>query len=320
MVTQSREWLRFIVETQDAEPIIASVHDGSSCVGYFTGLITRRFGLRMLGSPLPGWSTAYQGFNLAPGVSRADALEAVIPFAFRELGVHHVELRDRFLVAGDIRDRRCRVETFTTWDVDISGSEDAIFGGFSSACRRAVRRGEKLGLTVEEAGPDGFAEEYYAQLEDVFAKQGLRPTYDVERVRALIRNLHPAGRVLLVRARDPEGEPIATGIFPGLASTMFFWGGASFRSGQQFRPNEAIFWFALRHWRERGVTTFDLGGGGDYKRKYGGHEVTLPHVVRPRIAPLWHLREWVRKRNDPDNPSGRFQSDAPKETAKAAEG
>ncbi len=246
-----------------------------------------------------------------PEVSRADALEALIAFALGELRCHHIEFRDRNLTAVDVRDPRAHVEQFETYDIDLSDSEEEIFGRFSSACRRAIRRSEKVGLAIEEADVEGFADEYYVQLEDVFAKQNLRPTYDVARVRSLIRHLHPAGRVLLLRARDPEGAPIATGIFPALGSTMFFWGGASLQSGQQHRPNEAIFWHALRHWKERGVTIFDLGGGGEYKRKYGGQNVFVPHVARSRAEPLWHLREWMRKRNDPDNPSGRFaRSDA----------
>ena len=114
-------------------------------------------------------------------------------------------------------------------------------------------------MTVEEASAAGFADEYYAQLQDVFAKQGLRPTYGVDRVRELIRCVHPTGRLLLVRALGPEGEPIASGIFPAMNRTAYFWGGASWRSHQILRPNEAIFWFAMRDWKARGmsaVTTF----------------------------------------------------------------
>jgi len=73
------------------------------------------------------------------------------------------------------------------------------------------------------------------------------PTYGVDRVRALIRNLHPTGRLLLLRARDPEGKGIATGIYPGMNDVAQFWGNASFRSGQQWRPNETLHWYAMRY-------------------------------------------------------------------------
>jgi hypothetical protein len=70
----------------------------------------------------------------------------------------------------------------------------------SSACRRATRKSDKEGVRVEEAHGIGFADEYFPQLEDVFAKQSLRPPYGVERVRELIRCLEPSGNLLLVRA------------------------------------------------------------------------------------------------------------------------
>ena len=77
-----------------------------------------------------------------------------------------------------------------------------------------------------------FADEHYAQLQDVFAKQGLVPTYGVARVRLLIRHLQPTGNLLLLRARDAEGHCAATGIFFGMNRHAYFWGNASWRSSQ----------------------------------------------------------------------------------------
>ena len=42
----------------------------------------------------------------------------------------------------------------------------------------------------------------------------------------------------------------------------FFWGNASWRSEQQWRPNELLHWYALRYWKARGVNT--LFGTGLY--------------------------------------------------------
>jgi hypothetical protein len=65
---------------------------------------------------------------------------------------------------------------------------------------------------------------------------------------------------------------------------MFFWGGASRRDGQHLRPNEALHWYAIRYWKQRGATRYDLGGFMDYKRKYGGEEVAIPGFRRSRYA------------------------------------
>ncbi|HYN17801.1 MAG TPA: GNAT family N-acetyltransferase, partial [Actinomycetes bacterium] len=82
----------------------------------------------------------------------------------------------------------------------------------------------------------------------------------------------------------------ATGLFPALGRSAYFWGGASLREEQILRPNEAIFWAAMRHWRERGLQAFDLAGGNDYKRKYGGVEVDIPNFTRSRFAGLSSMR------------------------------
>ena len=146
---------------------------------------------------------------------------------------------------------------------------------------------------IEEADPADptFADEFYNQLRDVFAKQNLVPTYSIDRVRALIRNLAPAGRILLLRARDPEGRCIATAVLPWYHRTMYFWGGASQREHQHLRPNEALIWHAMRWARARGVTEFDFVGGNSYKAKYGTTEVPVPWARRSRSPLVASLRD-----------------------------
>ena len=305
-VFQTREWLAFLDETQGGEPVVCAVKDGSAEVGYFTGLITRTYGIRMLGSPLPGWTTGYMGFNLEQGVSRADAAASLVRYARESLGCAHVELRDRDLAVQEVDGGGFSVDRFTTFEVDLARPEDEIFAGMASACRRAVRKSEKEGVITEQASDLEFADDYYAQLVDVFAKQSLRPTYGVDRVRALISHLQPSGRLLLVRARNPAGKCIATGIYPALGRSMYFWGGASWREDQILRPNEAVFWYAIRYWKERGVKAFDLGGGGEYKRKYGGRELEVPHLSWSRFRALETMRGLVRQLRDPSGLKSRL--------------
>src|SRR5438046_7604696 len=76
-VFQTREWLQFVSESQGATPVLAELRDGGDVLGYFTGLTLSKFGLRVLGSSFPGWTTPYIGFNLKQGVSRRNALQAL---------------------------------------------------------------------------------------------------------------------------------------------------------------------------------------------------------------------------------------------------
>lgn len=294
-VFQTDAWVDFVAATQAAEPVRAAVlADGGRLVGRFTGLVVRRAGLRILGSPLPGWTTSYMGFNLEAGVSRYEALRALRPFAFGELGCVHVELMDRRLTVEEVQGSGFRHELFRGYEVDLTPSEEAVLGAFSSACRRCLRKARDVGVVVERATDGSFVDDYYSQLREVFGRQGLAPTYSRDRVAALVDRLLPDDRLLLLRARDVSGTCIATGIFPAAGDTMYFWGGASRTEQRILRPNEAVQWEAMRYWRARGVTRYDMGGAGEYKRKYGGASIAVPWLRQSRFPALEPLRSAVR--------------------------
>jgi CelD/BcsL family acetyltransferase involved in cellulose biosynthesis len=297
LIFHTEPWLRFVAETQRAEPVLATVTDDGRPVGHFTGLLTRRYGLRILGSPMAGWTTSYLGFLLDPAVSRRDALAALTPFAFTDLGCAHLEVRDRGLTPADLPGLGLRWADAPTAVIDLHPPEDALFGAMASACRRNIRKASRSGVVIEEvAGDDpSFAAEFYDQLRDVFAKQNLVPTYPPERVRSLIRQLAPAGHLLLLRARDPAGRCVATAVLPWHHRTMYFWGGASYRADQHLRPNEALIWHALRWARARGVTEFDFVGGNAYKAKYGTTTVPVPWARRSRSPLVAGLRDAAKR-------------------------
>jgi CelD/BcsL family acetyltransferase involved in cellulose biosynthesis len=315
LIFHTEQWLRFVAESQRADPVLATIMDGETTVGHFTGLLTKRYGLSILGSPMAGWTTSYVGFNVGPSIPRRAALEALMPFAFRDLGCAHLEIRDRGLAEADLEGLGLRWAAAPTAVIDLTADEDALFGAMASACRRNIRKAGKSGVVIEEVHDDpAFADEFYEQLRDVFAKQNLVPTYSIERVRSLIRNLSPgvgfsapsvgpgarigaapAGQLLQLRARDAEGRCIATAVLPWYHRTMYFWGGASYRQHQHLRPNEALIWHALRWAKSRGVTEFDFVGGNSYKAKYGTTEVPVPWARRSRSPLVAGLRDAAKE-------------------------
>ena len=293
-IYQTIPWLQFVASTQGAEPIVAVVYEGTHAVGRFTGLIVRKCGMRILGSPLPGWSTSYMGFNLLPSLSRFDALLALQTFAFHELGCSHFEVMDRRLDVEEVARRGYHYRILSGFEIDLSKEEDELFGAMTSACRRCIRKATKGGVVIEVVNDVSFVDDYYSQLQDVFAKQKLVPTYSKQRVQALVKYLLPTGQLLLLRARDREGFCTATGIFPAMNDTMSFFGGASWRSHQILRHNEALQWFAMRYWKARGIIKYDMGGGGEYKRKYGGKEIRVPWVRKSKYSILENLRNGIK--------------------------
>jgi len=290
-IYQTPAWLTFLSQTQNGEPIVAALREGSVTIGYFTGMIVRKFGVRILGSPFPGWSTDYMGFALSAGAGRPQAVQALLDFAFEELRCVHLEMMDRNLTLRDLDGLGVQYRVLRGFEIDLTSDEDELFANMTSACRRCIRKAEKEGVVVEEAHDPEFADEYYAQLKDVFAKQSLVPTYRIERVRQLITHVYPTGRLLLLRARDRGGRCIATGIFPHMNGVMYFWGGASWRHHQFLRPNEAIQWHAMKIGKQKGLQTYDMGGGGEYKRKYGGREIEVPWFSKSKYPWIRYLRD-----------------------------
>jgi len=294
-VFQTREWVRFVAQTQAATPVLAQLTDSGQMVGYFTGLTFTRLGVKVLGSSFPGWTTPYMGFNLVPGASRAEALAAIEQMAWDDLKCMHIEVSDPHFNEGDGEALGFKTSHYISYRTDLTRPEEELFQGMDSACRRCVRKAEKSGVVIEEAHDLAFADEYYEQLKDVFAKQGLVPTYDVERVRSLVRNLEPTGNVLLLRARNPEGKCIASGIFPGFNKIVEFWGNASFRAYQGFRPNEFIQWHVMRYWKKLGAQIYNWGGEGTYKEKYGCVPHRVPWFIKSRYEFVSKLRDGAQK-------------------------
>ena len=294
-IYQHPAWISFVAEAQRAKPVVARLIDGNSTVGYFTGLTVRRLGLTLLGSPFPGWSTSYMGFNLRDGVSHRYAMEALTQFAFRELRCAHVECMDRNVSMQDAPGLRCEYNIYRSFELDLRPDEKKLLSNMAHEKRTNLRKADKNELTVEEARDEAFADEYYAQLCEVFHRQGLSPSYSLDRVRSLIRHLLPTGKLLLLRVRDPDGRCIATNLSLGEKTRGHVWGAASWHQYQILRPNELMFWYTFRYWKARGVEFLDLTGNSDYKARYGAYPIQLPWFHKSRYPLLSHLRDSAKQ-------------------------
>ncbi len=289
-IHQTREWVAFLEQTQNADSLYAALLDGSELLGYFTGLITEKFGFRILGSPFPGWSTTYMGFNLRAPIEIAAVLSALETFCFKILDCDHLELLDRRITEDVAKDLGYSVWSYRSFEIDLRHSETEIFRGMRHSCRNCVRKAERSGVEVVEAHDSAFAQDYHNQISHVFETKGLPPPFGRERVKALIDNLQETGNLLLLRAMDKSGRCIATGIFPAMNQTAYAWGSASWRAYSNSRPNEAIFWYAMKYWKNQGMLTFDLVGAAEYKKKYGGVPTHTPWIRKSKNRRTAFLR------------------------------
>lgn len=252
-----------------------------------TGVIVTRYRIRILGSSFRGWTTGYLGFNLREGVSRRSAVEALLPFVFRNLRCMHLELRDRQLTLEDVGGPGFAFSPKTSFVVDLRPPENEIFARMKSNLRRAIRKAEKVGVAIEEA--DDLACGQHRTRERATASQ-TRPAVERE-------GAHPT------RAPKRESPAPTCQRRPGKMHrdrdlsrrAAYFRGGASWREHNFLRPSEAVIWYAMRYWKARGIEWLDLGGGADYKRKYGTVEVPVPFFRISRFRAISAARHLAKR-------------------------
>ena len=109
LLMQRRGWLEYVRAVTGGEIVIAQIEQDGQTAGFFSGILFRRCGVPILGSPFRGWNTAYMGFNLHPDISRVEALLGLERFAFRQLGCLHYEVTDRYLSPRGERRPRARL-------------------------------------------------------------------------------------------------------------------------------------------------------------------------------------------------------------------
>ena len=233
------------------------------------------------------------GFDVVDGVNKLDLIPCIKDYLFHNKHVLFIEIVDRQITVEDAIAAGYRADVADTLELEIDKTDEELFKVFKTDCRNFIRQFERRGAIYARAEPnEDFAVEYYEQLEDVFAKQGLVPTYTIEKVKHILSHLKDGETVLCQRIRDPENnKSIATSIFLAYKKTFYFWGGASFRSGQHYRPNEYMLWRAIQYWRDKGYKIFDMVGVRDYKKKFGSHEVQYAHIMIARYSILIKMRD-----------------------------
>jgi hypothetical protein len=235
------------------------------------------------------------GFLLEPGTDRAAVARELAGFAFKELGCSHLEFADRHLSDRSLNESGYSLDVGQSFRSDLRPPEDELFGQMREDARKEIRRALRDGLRAEFTTDPDFAEVHHSFLERVFARQGLAPTYPVERVRQMIAEVLPSGHLKLLVVRSPTDEAVATAISAGRGRMAITVGTAFDRSDRRYHPMSLARWETMRSWKQAGAEEFDFGGGGDYKMKFGPHAVAHHHYFRSRYPWLPAARAGVQR-------------------------
>ncbi|MGU8573760.1 GNAT family N-acetyltransferase [Clostridium perfringens] len=291
----TKEWLNYIMINQNAKPFIIRITYKEKFIGYFTACIFSKFGIKIVASPFNGWTTGYMGFDVIDEVNKVDLIQPIAKFIFKNFKCMYIQISDRFILEDDIKKENFNYFMNKSIELYINRTNEELFKIFKTDCRNFIRQFERRGAKIEIAQANKeFANEYYEQLKEVFAKQGLVPTYSIEKVIDLFQCLND-DQILCLRVRNPDGKCIATTIFVGYNKRFYFWGAASYREFQFYRPNEYMIWFAIKYFRDKGYEYFDMYGERPYKNKFGPEKIEYPCIMITKFKFLIKLREYAKK-------------------------
>lgn len=260
----------------------------------------RKGPLRVGGSPLPGWNTAYLGPLFMPGCAdKAGAVATMMRSApIRRPSFLATRTMDTSVDLTPLGFRRTR--DFETFEIDLSLPEQTLWGNLKGTCRTRVRKGEKNGLEIREEHDGSYIEDFWAMATDVFAKSNQRPPYSRSFLQQLEEHLRPRNE-LLVTTAFLGAERIATLIIPHDRRTGMYFAGGSLASRSDLAPNNLLHWKTMLRCKELGMQRYDFisnrGSPGKFKATFAPQErVTSVHWEFARSRILWHARSMYEAR------------------------
>jgi len=310
-------WFQAIESEHEAQlQLIKAADERGRAAAIWPVFATRKGPLRIHGSPVPGWNTAYLG-----PVFRADCdIELALQAFFR----HEAFRRCAYFSCKVLNDIDggfepdlspfgfVEVEKLDTYCVDVSRPLEELWNDLKSECRSRVRKARKLGLQVRHEHDASFIDEFWLMAQETFSICSIKPPFSREFVEGMWRALGPGapgrdgtsesspaehargacGSGLCALSAFLDGQRIATLVLPFDHHTMYYWSGASYLQFRQMPAHNLLHWEAIEHAHRLGLQRYDFistaGGAGRFKKTFGPQRV--------HIATQWErTSSWVTR-------------------------
>ena len=172
--------------------------------------------------------------------------------------------------------------TFYGHSLDLASGEDPLFGRFESSTRRAIRKAEKDGVTVEISQSLEAMGKFYSLQCKTRKKHGLPP-----QPFSFFSNIHKyilSQNSGIVAVASWRKTPIAASIYFHLDDRAIYKYGASDEKFQHLRGSNLVMWEAIKWYWKRGAKKLHLGrtsmaneGLRRFKLGWGASEETIEY-------------------------------------------
>lgn len=272
-VYHSLAWIETLEAAHGLRPLLLRAMVNDECVAVWPCLELSKGPIRVVGSPLPGWSTAYMGplfadsadveattagFMAHPALRRASYIECRVVDSTRNIDLS---------TAGFNRHLR-----FETYLLDLCREETDIWAGLESSCRNKIRKAENAGIAVRIESTSDWVDDFWAMSLEVFSKSNRMPGYDRQFLMRMWARLRSDNAIEVFSALEGDRRAaVIVMLFDDRCA--YYWGGASHAEFLRKAPNNIALWRSIQHAAERGLTRFDFvssrGGPGRFKKTFG---------------------------------------------------
>ena len=258
----------------------------------------RKGPLRVGGSPLPGWNTAYLGPVFTPACAdqamKLDAVRAMMkgkPISNPSFIATRCMDVDLDLSSLGFE----KTQDFETYEIDLTRDEDELFAALKGTCRTRVRKGTKNGLVVRGEVDDGYIDDFWTMSADVFLKSKLKPPFSKRFLKTMHERMFEQGELLVTSAFAGD-ERVATLIVPHDGKTGVYFAGGTFASKLSLAPNNLLHWETMMLCKKMGLERYDFisnrGKPGKFKKTFNPEErVSCVHWERAKNPLIRLLKE-----------------------------
>jgi serine/alanine adding enzyme len=299
-VLSGQAWLQFVLSSPEGNifqtPALASVFQGARRSTPFAYAALRDnesepsallsgVTVGVLGGPFGRFSSRnvlYGGLLVGGKPGDSDALAPLVETydGRAKRGVLMSEIRnlhptERF--RKDLEREGYQYRDYLNYLIDLGAGPEALLSGFSSSCRRNIRKAESLGIQVREIEDPAQLAVFYGLIQKTYSRAKvayadfslfrrafdlLRPVRLVAFYLGFLGNVAVAGRVVLL-----------------FKDTVYDWYAGSDPTHFKTCANELLVWHAIRSGIQMGFRTYDFGGAGypdepygvrDFKSRFGG--------------------------------------------------
>jgi hypothetical protein len=246
----SAGWARVLVGAYGYQPLYLVVQDSDRFLSVLPLMDVRSWVTGKRGISLP--FTDECGILAADGAAGHATFEYLLRLS-KECGWDYFECRGGPKIAADAAPS----VTFFGHRLDLSHGERALLDGMGTSTKRAIRKAEHSGLSVEFSRGLDTVHAFHGLLCKTRKRHGM-PPQPFSFFAEIHRRVLEAGNGWVAMARLGS-NPVAGAVFFQFGTTAVYKYGASDEKFQHLRANNLVMWNSIQRLGRDGIQTLDFG-------------------------------------------------------------